>query len=253
MRPATAFGTGTAAPTANLGNWLTLWNGNVIANDDGIYAIDVTSETVASNPTGVDNWSFTAGDAQNLYAINSSHVDGLPLQVGAYDSAFNSLWQQNTYGQCRIDAADGAGGIAVDGGTLIYAPLYSAGAGVTLSFDSGVYAFDGASGTQKWYVTTTPQSTISVGGGLVYLVESSSSQMSVFARKQSDGSVAWSQPLQGASAQAPVLALGKVITATSTAIVTFDAATGTPAGRRPSRARSRSSGTSGSRAAARAR
>ena len=66
--------------------------------------------------------------------------------------------------------------------------------GVTLAFASGVYAFDPATGTQKWFQATTPTSGISAGGGLVYLIEGGSQ---LVARKQTDGTMAWSAAVDG--------------------------------------------------------
>ena len=211
---------------SNLGNWLSSALGSVVVNEDGLYFLDPATGA-ASHSNGVDNWGFTAFDSARIYAINSSHVDGPAIYVGAYDPTEKQLWTMNTYGTCRIDVADSAGGIAVDGKTLFYAPRYSPGTGVTLAFASGVYAFDGATGTQGWFQATTPASTISVGGGLVYLIEAPApGSETLVARKQSDGTVAWSQALPGASAQAPVLAGALVLTATPTSVVAFNAAKG---------------------------
>ena len=211
---------------SNLGNWLTSALGAVVVNEDGLTFLDpATGASTHSN--GVDNWGFTAFDAQRIYAINSSHVDGPGIYVGAYDPSEKQLWAKNTYGKCRIDSADSAGGIAVDGATLYYAPLYSAGTGVTIGFASGLYAFDGATGAQSWFQAATPASTISVGAGLVYLVEAAAPGMEkLVARKETDGTVAWTVDLPGASAQAPVVAAGEVLTATSTSVVAYDAAKG---------------------------
>jgi len=150
--------------------------------------------------------------------------------VGAYDVKQKSLWQMNKYGMCRIDAADGAAGLAVDGDTLYYAPVYTAGTGVTLPFKSGVYAFAGADGTQKWFQATTPASAISVGGGLVYLVEGDGQMgtTKLVARKETDGSIAWSEALMGAGSQAPVIAMGNIMVATQTDVECFDGPSGAP-------------------------
>jgi hypothetical protein len=209
----------------DLANWLTLWSGHVVVNDDGLYFLDPSSG-VHQLDDGVDNWGATAPGDQRLYANNTSHIDGAEIYVGAYDDQAKQLWAKNTYGQCRIDAADGTGGIAIEGGVLFYAPRYAAGQNVVLGFSSGVYAFDGASGADKWFQPTTPASTISVGGGRVYLVEGDNGATKLVARNQSDGAVAWSADVSGASAQAPVLALGKVITASASGVVAFDAASG---------------------------
>jgi outer membrane protein assembly factor BamB len=135
------------------------------------------------------------------------------------------LWSQNKQGtNCGDALGDKMGGIAIDGGVLFYAPQYSKGGTVQPTFVSGLYAFDAVTGTPKWNVPATPSSTISAGNGLVYLIESNA----VVARKQTDGSVAWTQPLAGAGAQAPVIAGSIVIAAGSTSVSSFDGKTGTP-------------------------
>src|SRR6185312_7479752 len=102
---------------------------------------------------------------------------------------------QNKQGtQCGDSLGDKMGGIAIDGGVLFYAPQYSAGGSVQPTFASGVYAFDAASGSPKWNVATTPSSAISAGNGLVYVIESNA----IVARKATDGSVGWTNPLPGA-------------------------------------------------------
>jgi outer membrane protein assembly factor BamB len=124
---------------------------------------------------------------------------------------------------CRIDAGDLAGGLALDGGALFYAPSYSLGMGVTLGFESGLYSFDPATGKQTWFQATTPTSSISAGDGLVYLIEGGTQ---LVARKESDGTQAWTAMAMGAGTQSPVLAGGIVIIATAQGVSTFDAKTG---------------------------
>ncbi|MFT3771103.1 MAG: PQQ-binding-like beta-propeller repeat protein [Minicystis sp.] len=207
---------------SNLGNWPSIAWTSLVLNEDGIYLLDLATG-MKTGGNGVDDWGQTLTDGSRLYVVNDSHVDGPGIYVGAYDQALKQLWQQNTYGMCRIDAGDVAGGIALDGGTLFYAPSYSLGQGVMLSFSSGVYAFDPADGTQKWFQDTMPTSGISAGGGLVYLIESDTN---LVARKQSDGTLAWSAPVTGPGTQAPVLAGGRVIVGTAQGVSAFDAATG---------------------------
>ena len=79
-----------------------------------------------------------------------------------------------------------------------------------------MYAFDSATGAQKWFQPTVPAGRISAGNGMVYLFEedSMSSNPHLVARRESDGSIAWSVAVQGinyAYTQAPVLAQGRVI------------------------------------------
>ena len=211
---------------SNLGNWPSIALGALILNDDGIYYLDLASGMKTAG-NGVDNWGQTLTDGTNLYAVNDSHVDGPGIYVGAYDATCKQLWAANKYGMCRIDAGDVAGGLALDGGVLFYAPSYSPGMGVSLGFSSGLYAFDPATGKQQWFQATTPTSSITAGGGLLYLIEGGDK---LVARKQADGSVAWSATTTGAGTQAPVrMAAGKVVIATAQSVSAYDAATGAAA------------------------
>jgi hypothetical protein len=207
---------------SNLGNWPSIALGDLILNEDGLYFLDATTGMKKAG-NGVDNWGQSLTDGTSLYVVNDSHVDGPGIYVGAYDSTCKQIWAANKYGTCRIDAGDIAGGIALDGGSLFYAPSYSLGMGVTLTFASGVYSFDPATGMQKWFQAATPTSGISAGGGLVYLIEGGSK---LTARKETDGTVAWTADTAGAGTQAPVLAGGLAIVATGQGVATFDAATG---------------------------
>ncbi|HVY45070.1 MAG TPA: PQQ-binding-like beta-propeller repeat protein [Minicystis sp.] len=212
---------------SNLGNWASLALGFVVIDDDGVYYLKDADGTL-DGTTGVDWWGQTVPDTQRLYLVNNEHVDGPGIFVGALDATRAVLWQQNQFGSCRIDAGDSEGGLAFDGGVLFYAPAYSFGMGPAASFSSGVFAFDGATGTPKWNVPASPLSTISAGDGHVYLIETDASGMpALTARKQTDGTVAWQKSFTSAGAQAPVLAGHAVIVAHDlTTITAFDAATG---------------------------
>ncbi len=207
---------------ANLGHWPLIGLGSVILNDDGLYYVDLDKGT-KKDGTGVDYWGEMAADATRLYPGNDAHVDGPEIFVGAYDGSAKKVWTQNVYGKCRIDAGDLADGLAVDSGMVFYAARYVTGSGVTLPFESGVFAFDASTGAPKWSKPTKPMSMISAGSGKVFLVEDTK----LVARGQTDGANSWEAPLTGAGAQAPVLAAGLVIVATNAAIVAFDDKTGT--------------------------
>lgn len=210
---------------SNLGNWPSVALGSLILNEDGLFFLDPkTGMKTAGN--GVDNWGQSLTDGTRIYVVNDSHVDGPGIYVGAYDGTCKQLWAANSYGKCRIDAGDLAGGIALDGASLFYAPSYSLGMGVTLGFSSGLYAFDPAMGTQQWYQAATPTSGISAGNGLVYLVEGGTD---LVARQQSDGTKAWSAAVMGVGTQAPALAGAHVIVAGAQGITALDAKTGAPA------------------------
>jgi PQQ-like domain len=206
---------------SNVGNWPSIAFESLVLNDDGIYYLDLATG-MKTQGTGVDYWGQTVEDGGRLYAVNSSHVDGPGIFVGAFDAQAKQLWAANQYGMCRIDASDIANGIAADQGTLFYAASYSPGMGVMLPFASGLYAFEGATGNQKWTQPTTPTSAVSAGGGLVYLSE----QGTLVARKQSDGSIAWMGSAKGTGSQAPVIVGSLVIVATDTGVSAFDAQKG---------------------------
>lgn len=210
----------------NMGNWPALALGAVILNDDGLYVLDRDTGALMAS-SGVDWWGQIAPDAARLYAVNNAHIDGPDLLVGAFDASASGIWTQynSTSTHCRIDAADLDGAIALDGGNLFQAARYVAGSGVTLDFDSGVYAFDAATGSGLWSQATTPRSALSAGAGQVYLVEDPNL---LVARAQSDGQVVWWVPVTGVGPQAPVLAAGLVIVGTFSGVAAFDAASGGP-------------------------
>jgi hypothetical protein len=207
---------------SNFGHWPILALGSVILNDDGVYYLDPAKGTKTTS-TGVDFWGEMATDGTRLYLVNDAHVDGPEVFVGAYDGTGKKIWTQNVYGKCRIDANELNDGLALDSGVVFYAARYVTGTGVTLPFESGVFAFDAAAGTPKWSKTTKPMSMISAGNGRVYLVEDTK----LVARGQADGAIAWELPLAGAGTQAPVLAGGLVIVGTSAGVVAVDEKAGT--------------------------
>lgn len=209
---------------ANFGNWASVSGANIVLDDDGEYFVDTTTGKSAAG-TGVDWWGQTIPAADGgVWFADTSKSDGPGLFVGALDNMAKVLWQGNKQGtMCGEGLGDVMGGIAIEGGVLFYAPSYTAGA-MQPTFMSGLYAFDAAAGTPKWNVNLTPKSAISVGNGLVYLIEGGN----VVARKQTDGSVSWMQPVTGAGAQAPVLAAGLAIVAATMGVSVFDAMTGKP-------------------------
>jgi hypothetical protein len=198
--------------------------GYVVVNDDGFAYIDPSSGNVV-NQGAVDWWGQSAPGSDRVFLINDSHVDGPGVFLSARDSSGGRIWINNYYtGSCRLDLGDTTGGLALDGGNIYYAANYVAGTASPASpLASAVYAFDAGSGTAVWTQTTTPTSKISAGDGLVYLMENSTT---LTARRQSDGTVAWTATINSAGEQAPVLASGLVIVAASDAIRAFDSTTG---------------------------
>jgi hypothetical protein len=216
---------------ANLGDWPTLWKDTLVLNADGVYMLDsATGKSTAG--TGVDWWGQTIPTDGALLLSNTSKSDGPGLFVATLDAKAQVLWKQNEQGtMCGQSFADQTGGIALDGTTLFYAPRYATGSAMMPPFASGVYAFDTtAMGKQLWTVPTTPQSAVSAADGLVFLVEQAMAGMTALvARKQKDGSVAWSQPLMGgASGQAPAIADGLVIVGTFGGVMAFGEMDGAP-------------------------
>jgi hypothetical protein len=134
------------------------------------------------------------------------------------------VWTQNSFATCRGSASTLAGGLALNNGTIFYAPQYTVGATTTtLSFASGVYAFNATTGAKLAFQATTPTGRISADANNVYLIESSNK---LVARAQSDLHVVWQQPVSGPGDQAPVIANGLIIVGTSTKVQAFSASNG---------------------------
>ena len=221
----------------DLGDWMSLWNDKVVLNSDGIYLLD-QADGHGVGSTGVDWWGQTIPTDKALLFSITSKSDGPGLFVGALDEKAMLLWKQNEQGtMCGQGFADQSGGIALDGTFLVYAPLYASGSATPPTLASGVYAFDSsAMGMPLWSVPTKPASAVSAGGGLVFLIESEGdpgTTTKLVARKQTDGSVAWSTDAPNAGTQAPVLAGGSVLVATSSGILSVGRADGKAAWMNP--------------------
>lgn len=216
---------------ANFGDWGSLWKDRLVLDADGIFLLDTAAGTKTAG-TGVDWWGQTIPTDGALFLANTSKADGPGLFVAEVDAKVAVLWKQNEQGtKCGESLADQTGGIALDGSTLFYAPRYATGSSTQPTFASGVYAFDTtAKGAKLWSVATTPRSAISAADGLVFLVEQpAGGGATLLARKQTDGSVAWSAALSGsAGVQAPAIADGAVIVGTSAALLAFAVKDGTP-------------------------
>jgi hypothetical protein len=151
-------------------------------------------------------------------------IDGPGVFVGAYDTAGKQLWAANKFATCRGSAAALAGGLALNNGVLFYAPNYNKGTDTTkLPYASGVYAFNAATGAQVAFKATVPYSRMSADNSLVYLVEN---QYQLVARAQSDLHPVWSVPVTTPGEQAPVLANGLVIIATSKGVEAHNPSSG---------------------------
>ena len=202
----------------NLGHWPTIAGSAVLVNDDGLRWLDMATGSVAHS-TGVDWWGQTATDGQRLYVVNRWYVDGPALFLAALEPAGGmQLWQQNHGGAYRA-SQDTLGAIALAGGQLYYAANYTG--TVPMGIATGLFAFDPATGMQRWYKAVMPGSPISADADHVYVIEGSM----LVARRATDGEIAWSA--MGSSQQAPVLAAGNVIVGGFGGITAYDAQTGT--------------------------
>jgi hypothetical protein len=214
---------------ANEGYWGTLAGTQVILQNDSIHGIDSTTGTPLWG-NHIDRWGQTLPDTSSVYAVNTLHVDGPGISLRSYALTSTNtvsgtvLWQQNGVNLCTGDASDTNGALAMDNGTIFFAPDYQFTV-TPIPLKTGIYAFNSATGRKKWSVATTPSSAMSTANGHLYLIENSTT---LVARNQSDGSVAWTQPLNSPGAQAPVLAAGMVIVATAGGILSFDQTSGMP-------------------------
>ena len=209
---------------ASTSGWPAAGLGSVLYDSDGLYWIDETTGAQA-HTFSVDYWGDVLTDATQAYVTNTMYVDGPPMFVGAYDTTGTQTWQKNVFGVTKHGDYDGVGALAMDGGTLFFAARY--GASVTLT--SGLYAFDPATGTQKWLMPTSPTSDIAATGGMIFLSEGTS----LVARHASDGSIAWTStwtsPIDGATGAAPVVTPSLVIVQEKAGIVAHARPTGTVA------------------------
>ncbi|HTL93256.1 MAG TPA: PQQ-binding-like beta-propeller repeat protein [Steroidobacteraceae bacterium] len=216
---------------ADFGDWGSLWKDRFVLNADGIFMLDSAAGTSAGG-TGVDWWGQSIPTDTALLVANTSKADGPGLFVAALDANAGVLWKQNEQGtNCGEALADQTGGIALDGTTLFYAPRYASGSTTQPSFPSGIYTFDTtANGAPGWKVATTPISAISAADGLVFVVEQpAGGTAALVARKQQDGSIAWSADLPGgAGVQAPAIADGTVIVGTASGLQAFATNGGAP-------------------------
>ena len=222
------------------GNWITVALGYVMVVDDGVYVINGSDGKLKSGG-GVDWWGQNTADDQRFYLVTTTHGDGPGAFVGAWDVAKNLVWKANQQGGCMPPVGDENGGLAVDNGVVYFAPRYEVGNsmfgvgdGGTFMVPSGLYAFDAASGTKKWFTGLDPRSAISAANGFVYVVEDGAA---LVAYKESDGSMAWRAPLSvprtSVGAQSPLVAGGLVVVATVDHVLAFDATSGAAAWSNP--------------------
>jgi hypothetical protein len=206
-------------------HWPTVAMGSVLLEDDGLYVVDASKGTTIAGTSSYDDWGQNTADGTRFY-VNSdvNSPDGPGLYIGAYDAKGMSLWQTDSYKMCGTAVSETYGSIALDGGKVFRSGVYTSGSALA----SGLVSYDPSSGARGWAQTTTPQSAVSAGGGLLFVIEQTNSGSALVARKESDGSVAWTQAVSSPSVQAPVVANNLVIVATKADVRAFAASTGTP-------------------------
>jgi hypothetical protein len=208
---------------ADFGDWGSLIGNYLVFNDDGVRYVNLATGA-SVHGGGVDSWGETLSDTSGLYLESDAQIDGPGVYVGAYDTTAKSLWQSNKFATCRGSSAAVAGGLALNNGQLFYAPYYQKGTDSTkLPYASGVYAFNAKTGAQIAFHASTPYSRISADNANVYLVEN---QNALVARAQSDLHTVWSIPVTSPGEQAPVLADGLVIIATTAGVEAHAPASG---------------------------
>ncbi|MCS6898463.1 MAG: PQQ-binding-like beta-propeller repeat protein [Myxococcales bacterium] len=201
--------------------WPLVAHGVVGMNDDGTFFLDPTSGHIKIN-LGLDSWGQMTADTNQFYWVNTWHVHGPALYVGAFSPSGEALWKQNKYGGAvPMDMMDDLGGVALDGNIVFQAANYK-----FASF-SGVFAFEAATGKLRWSKNGSPVGLPSAADGRVFVVERVQRERRVVARSQHDGELLWSTPLRGAQGAAPALASGLTLVATEQgALVALDASSG---------------------------
>ena len=207
---------------ANIGHWGAVFGQLFVFVDDGIGYLDLNTGT-QKYFSGVDRWGETLAEGSALFVDHVWHVDGPGLFTARFNSTGTKVWSALSYGKKRGDGYDDIGGIALNGTTLFVAGDYWADTSIANPPKPGVYALQGATGTQLAYAATKPSSKISADGSNVYLTENSNT---LVARAQSDLHVVWHAAVSNPGQQAPVVANRAVIIATSSGVESHDAVTG---------------------------
>lgn len=185
---------------------------------------------VAFNPSQTK--MFACRTYWNEGIIGKGWVKAFDLTV-FFNSQQGTLWVRNLEGSAETFIDDhqyiGVGGnILYDNSKVFYCPHYS---GISLNFHSGIYCWDEA-GVEQWNVVSSPHSRASAGNGMLYMMESPngyhSTDKSLVARSQTNGSIVWSTVITGYSmtGQPPVLVNNLVIMASSTGVHARNATTG---------------------------
>lgn len=204
-------------------HWLSVYNSDVVFNDDGQGFLNINSGAQVSTPSkkwssGYDLWGESIPDASGLYTVNTFLADGADLFIYSVDSTGAARWTQNQQKSTKY-SQDADGGLLLSNNVVFYAANYSD----QSPFASGIYALDAATGQQKSYLPTAPVSEMSADTSNIYLIEQGTH---LVARAQSDLHVVWSVAVVSSSSAPPVLAKGLVIVATVNGIEAHNAVTG---------------------------
>jgi outer membrane protein assembly factor BamB len=229
-----------------------------ISGNESLVSADGTFSVNPFRFLGIDVWGDTMINPPYYYAPNTHHHDlnsSLPMPyIKAYDSALNQIWVANqpphSDAQGQTDMLGASMALSTNGATLFTPALYISGSAPTYPIANGLYALNAATGAQVWFQASTPTSKISTDSSRVYGIEGTTFRTGTFnevltgtalvARNQSNGAIAWTQPVtfavivtspqtRGTTSQAPVVMNGLVIIGTETGLQAFDAVTGTPA------------------------
>ncbi|MEO6835073.1 MAG: hypothetical protein ABI231_04095, partial [Candidatus Tumulicola sp.] len=151
------------------GHWLSLFNNDVVFEDDGEGLLDSSAGTLVKTiVSGFDVWGETIPDASGLYGANTFLADGPDLFVYSLDSSYATRWKALQQKSIKY-SMDSAGGLLLSNGVVFYAASY----GDPAPFASGIYALDASTGHQNTFVATTPSSEMSADATNIYLFEQS--------------------------------------------------------------------------------
>ncbi len=203
--------------------WPTLAGAKVMLVDDGAYSIDAA--TGSGHRGELDAWGESLVDGDRMYAENDRYWDGYGLYLAAFDLEAKRLWRRDYDALVRFFSAPDVGGLALDGGRLVHSAQHGALRTTRLS------AYDPASGEMIWKQDVSPQSSPSMAGGRVFVVERWKGEATdrLVARSAQDGAVAWSRELADARGPAPLLAADLVVVHARDGVHAFDRGSGAPA------------------------
>ena len=181
------------------------------SGDGNVYALNAT--------TGAELWSFDTGGAVSAAAVAAGtvYVGSGNGEVYALDAATGGeLWSYDTSSGA---GKAGASSPAVAGGV------------VYVGSDSGVYAFNAATGAVLWNGGPAFAASPAVAGGVVYV---GSGFRQIYALSAATGAVLWSYATGGAVISSPAVANGVVYTGSDDDnVYAFDLSAGQAAPTRP--------------------